>query len=222
MEQAFSQGVLLMKFRNLSIAALLAAVSPAVFVGMAFAETVTPSTEAAKEWWPAQLDLSALRQNEAHSNPYGGDYNYAKEFSSLDLDAVKADIRKTLTTPPAKARTAAIPNAIRGAASIDKHMRTEGLDWFPDEELSMMQCDGAISMIQQCKPRVVLSHDCPTEVAMEMYGRLIKSRTDQMLQACFLHHQPQLWVFGHHHFSWTKVIGGTKFVCLGELEIMEL
>jgi catalase-peroxidase len=98
MEQAFSQGVLLMKFRNLSIAALLAAVSPAVFVGMAFAETVTPSTEAAKEWWPAQLDLSALRQNEAHSNPYGDDFNYAKEFSSLDLDAVKADIRKTLTT----------------------------------------------------------------------------------------------------------------------------
>lgn len=111
---------------------------------------------------------------------------------------------------------------IRGAASIDKHMRTEGLDWFPDEELSMMQCDGAISMIQQCKPRVVLSHDCPTEVAMEMYGRLIKSRTDQMLQACFLHHQPQLWVFGHHHKSKKLNIRGTQFICLAELEIMEI
>ncbi|WBX84612.1 catalase/peroxidase HPI [Sphingosinicella microcystinivorans] len=44
------------------------------------------------------LDLSALRQNEAQSNPYGADYDYAREFASLDLDAVKADIRKVLTT----------------------------------------------------------------------------------------------------------------------------
>lgn len=50
------------------------------------------------EWWPKSVDLTALRQNEARSNPYGADFDYAKEFSSLDLDAVKADIRKVLTT----------------------------------------------------------------------------------------------------------------------------
>nr|WP_236632378.1 catalase/peroxidase HPI [Novosphingobium meiothermophilum] len=53
----------------------------------------------AKEWWPKTVDLSALRQNEATAaNPYGPDYNYAKEFATLDLDAVKEDIRKVLTT----------------------------------------------------------------------------------------------------------------------------
>ncbi|MEI2431213.1 catalase/peroxidase HPI [Lysobacter yananisis] len=51
-----------------------------------------------RDWWPQTLDLSALRQHETQSNPYGADYDYAKEFASLDLDAVKADIRKTLTT----------------------------------------------------------------------------------------------------------------------------
>ncbi|WP_206413186.1 catalase/peroxidase HPI [Lysobacter enzymogenes] len=51
-----------------------------------------------RDWWPRTLDLSALRQHEAQSNPYGADYDYAKEFATLDLDAVKADIRKTLTT----------------------------------------------------------------------------------------------------------------------------
>ena len=51
-----------------------------------------------KDWWPQRLDLTALRQNEAQSNPYGADYDYAKEFASLDLDAVKEDIRKVLTT----------------------------------------------------------------------------------------------------------------------------
>ncbi|HCD15310.1 peroxidase family protein, partial [Shewanella sp.] len=49
-------------------------------------------------WWPQQLDLSPLRQHGAESNPYGADYDYAKAFGSLDLDAVKADIKTTLTT----------------------------------------------------------------------------------------------------------------------------
>ncbi|GAB1043773.1 MAG: catalase/peroxidase HPI [Shewanella algae] len=49
-------------------------------------------------WWPQQLDLSPLRQHGAESNPYGADYDYAKAFASLDLDAVKADIKTTLTT----------------------------------------------------------------------------------------------------------------------------
>jgi catalase/peroxidase HPI len=51
-----------------------------------------------EDWWPDRLDLTALRQHEAMSNPYGADYDYAKEFASLDLDAVKEDIRKVLTT----------------------------------------------------------------------------------------------------------------------------
>ena len=49
-------------------------------------------------WWPEKLDLSPLRQNSAESNPLGKDFNYAKAFASLDLKAVKQDIRKVLTT----------------------------------------------------------------------------------------------------------------------------
>jgi catalase-peroxidase len=49
-------------------------------------------------WWPKTLNLAPLRQNEAMSSPLGADFDYAKAFGSLDLDAVKADIRKVLTT----------------------------------------------------------------------------------------------------------------------------
>ncbi len=49
-------------------------------------------------WWPETLDLSPLRQHDIESNPYGKDFNYAKEFNSLDIDAVKADIKTALTT----------------------------------------------------------------------------------------------------------------------------
>ncbi|MBT0669453.1 catalase/peroxidase HPI [Novosphingobium profundi] len=51
-----------------------------------------------EDWWPDRLDLTQLRQHEAMSNPYGADYDYAKEFASLDLTAVKEDIRKVLHT----------------------------------------------------------------------------------------------------------------------------
>jgi catalase-peroxidase len=45
------------------------------------------------DWWPNRLNLKVLRQNCSHSNPYGPDYDYAKEFESLDLAAVKKDLK---------------------------------------------------------------------------------------------------------------------------------
>jgi catalase-peroxidase len=83
-----------MKIRNILTVALLAATSSMALTTAAVAETAETKTE----WWPKTVDLTALRQNEARANPYGDDFNYAAEFASLDLDAVKADIRKVLTT----------------------------------------------------------------------------------------------------------------------------
>jgi len=51
-----------------------------------------------KFWWPDQLDLSVLRAHDASSNPLGEDFDYAREFAKLDLNAVKADIKQVLTT----------------------------------------------------------------------------------------------------------------------------
>jgi catalase-peroxidase len=49
-------------------------------------------------WWPDRLDLSPLREHDIESNPLGKEFNYAKEFQSLDLNAVKKDIASTLRT----------------------------------------------------------------------------------------------------------------------------
>ena len=49
-------------------------------------------------WWPEQVDLSPLRQHGAESNPMDDGFNYAEEFKTLDLDALKKDIAALMTT----------------------------------------------------------------------------------------------------------------------------
>jgi catalase-peroxidase len=50
-----------------------------------------------QDWWPNQLNLDILHQHSSKSNPMGDDFNYAKEFKSLDLAALKKDLRALMT-----------------------------------------------------------------------------------------------------------------------------
>jgi catalase-peroxidase len=54
-----------------------------------------------QDWWPNQLDLQVLHQHSPESNPMGEDFDYAEEFKTLDLDAVKQDIIEVMTTSQA-------------------------------------------------------------------------------------------------------------------------
>ncbi len=50
-----------------------------------------------QDWWPNRLDLRILHQNTAKSDPLGAEFDYAKEFAKLDLDALKADVMALMT-----------------------------------------------------------------------------------------------------------------------------
>ncbi len=50
-----------------------------------------------RDWWPNQLNLNILHQHSSKSNPMGEGFNYAKEFKSLDLEAVKKNLRELMT-----------------------------------------------------------------------------------------------------------------------------
>jgi catalase-peroxidase len=50
-----------------------------------------------RDWWPNQLDLQILHQQSSLSNPMGEEFDYAKEFKSLDLNAVIADLNALMT-----------------------------------------------------------------------------------------------------------------------------
>ena len=51
-----------------------------------------------RDWWPDELDLRPLQQNSPMANPMGGDFSYAEEFKTLDLDALRRDIEAVMTT----------------------------------------------------------------------------------------------------------------------------
>jgi catalase-peroxidase len=51
-----------------------------------------------QDWWPNQVDVSRLHPQVAEANPLGEDFDYAEEFTKLDVDALKADLVSVLTT----------------------------------------------------------------------------------------------------------------------------
>jgi len=59
--------------------------------------TVASRGTSNRDWWPNQLNLDILHQHSSKSNPMGEDLNYVKEFKSLDLKAVKKDLRELMT-----------------------------------------------------------------------------------------------------------------------------
>ena len=50
-----------------------------------------------QDWWPNQLDIQILHRHSSLSDPMGETFDYAKEFESLDLDAVIADLKALMT-----------------------------------------------------------------------------------------------------------------------------
>lgn len=113
---------------------------------------------------------------------------------------------------------------VRGAESIDRHVRREGKDWWSNEQLSYAEANRCLEAYKLAKPRIVITHDCPYSVSQDFFNypehRWVKgpSLTNQLLQVMLENHRPEMWLFGHHHSSVKKIIDGTVFQCLNELE----
>lgn len=110
---------------------------------------------------------------------------------------------------------------VRGAASIDRAMRIEGLNWWPDEELCESLHSSVLETYSIAQPRIVVTHDCPSELipsVATLDEDIQPSQTNELLQRMLEIHAPQWWFFGHHHKNWVfQHPRGTRFVCLGSL-----
>jgi catalase-peroxidase len=72
-------------------------VSKCPVTGATHKHSVGTSGTKNRDWWPDQLKLNILRQHSPLSNPMGEDFNYAKEFKSLNLEAIKKDLHELMT-----------------------------------------------------------------------------------------------------------------------------
>jgi hypothetical protein len=134
---------------------------------------------------------------------------------------------------------------IRGGLSIDKGMRVMGRSWWAQEELNYQQAEECIKAYEQAKPKYVVSHECPVDVASQIsdsdpdecgsyWGVILPSFTSKLLQRLLEIHQPDFWFFGHWHRNLAlyydgnavtrrgkelrrNFARGTMFICLGEL-----
>lgn len=117
---------------------------------------------------------------------------------------------------------------VGGGVSIDKEFRIEGYSWWPDEELSHDELADLIELYEKVKPRVMVTHDCPEGVAEIMCGLVgrvkfdFPSRTRIAFQHMWNIHRPDIWIFGHWHFSFDMVLDKTRCICLAELEAKEI
>lgn len=117
---------------------------------------------------------------------------------------------------------------VGGAWSIDCGRRLAYEDrygvktWWPDEELSVPELTRMHALYVYRKPKIMVTHDCPTSVAKELFlsnGRKqYITNTAEAFEAMFRDHQPDVWIFGHWHESVRRKIGSTEFICLNELE----
>lgn len=108
-----------------------------------------------------------------------------------------------------------------GAYSVDNSLRTEGVDWWADEELTVVELNKVLDAYELRKPSIVVTHDCPT-VTMPFPLYKNPSRTSQALDAMYEIHPPKLWVFGHHHRNIDVVVDGTRFVCVDKMSYKDI
>ncbi len=57
----------------------------------------TVTAKSNTDWWPNSLNFDILHQHDSKTSPYGKDFNYAQAFKSLDLEAVKTDLKNLMT-----------------------------------------------------------------------------------------------------------------------------
>lgn len=114
---------------------------------------------------------------------------------------------------------------IGGAHSIDRDYRIDGVSWWRDEELSHEELNGLISLYAFVQPKIMVTHTAPISIPRDHMGFKIfgnGSRTELALDEMLHTHRPETWIFGHWHKDFDLYIGRTRFICLNELNYIDL
>ena len=111
---------------------------------------------------------------------------------------------------------------LRGAYSIDRYCRIEGISWWPEEQISYPDLWKFLDWYEIEKPDVMITH-CSTITGLHrcVHPVFSYSRTETVLEEAFKIHPPKIHVHGHLHVSKKYDVGKTKCICLNVHESRE-
>lgn len=113
---------------------------------------------------------------------------------------------------------------INGAMSTDRHNRIEGKDWWPEEEHTYEEFNSIMDKWEESNCEVIVAHTCPEEIQARIVSHhsFDRSKTAQMLSSLVYIRKPKLFIFGHHHKPFDDVIDDVRYICLPELEYIDI
>ena len=90
-----------------------------------------------------------------------------------------------------------------GASSIDKHLRTEGISWWKEEEFNYREANTAYENLNNVGWEVdyVLTHSAPFSIRDKLFESNKPSSTERMLEAMLRNIKFKRWYFGHYHID---------------------
>lgn len=112
-----------------------------------------------------------------------------------------------------------------GGAQTPLHERnnlTEDIDWWPNEQFSKEEWIDIIDLWTRTRPKIVVSHECPSFVRKISLKINETNLTAEMLSLLMRMHSPEYWVFGHHHKNINRLIDKTRFISKPLFDTFEL
>lgn len=106
-----------------------------------------------------------------------------------------------------------------GAFSVDRVYRTEGVDWFPEEQFSSLEFENLSNNIEKYNNKFdyIFTHDCPEHIVRYIHGfNSYKNKTSDLLENIYKTCEFEKWYFGHHHVDFKK----DKFTGVWEREVI--
>lgn len=100
-----------------------------------------------------------------------------------------------------------------GANSIDKHLRTVGIDWFPEETIKYSDFEN----LPDDDIDIFITHTCPSELVEKLklrYYSKDREPSNIALSGLWDIYKPKLWIFGHWHQYLEIEMNNTQFYCL--------
>tara|TARA_Y100000034_G_scaffold37672_2_gene46320 strand:- start:1182 stop:1952 length:771 start_codon:yes stop_codon:yes gene_type:complete len=117
---------------------------------------------------------------------------------------------------------------VRGGLSLNKKWKEARGTWSIEEECTVPELTEAIELYDYMRPDFMVTHEAPLRMVQYVsdpmvahnFGfssSIIRTKTNQALDAMMEIHQPKIWIFGHYHRYLSKHLGGTHFICLNDM-----